>query len=114
MPDPASAKRSLPNWMGYLLVIATVLLASLLFTREQNVVPSYDIAYSHFLTLVREGAVTQVTLHDKRIEGTLQRSMPIGPQNAEAEHFTSRLPAHFGVFPNTCPFDPSERRHWRR
>ncbi|MEJ2479645.1 MAG: ATP-dependent zinc metalloprotease FtsH [Acidihalobacter sp.] len=92
MPDPASAKRPLPSWMGYLLVIAVATLVLTMFTHGQNAAPSYQIPYSRFLALVREGAVTQVTLHDKRVEGTLQRSMPIGPQNAEAERFTTRVP----------------------
>ena len=93
MPDPSpSSKRPFPSWANYLLLIAAVLLLSLLFTREQQVVPSYDIAYSRFLALVRDGDVAQITLHDKRIDGALKSNMPIGPQNAQAIRFSSRVP----------------------
>ena len=87
-----SAKRPIPSWASYLLLIAAVLLLSLLFTREQATVPRYDVPYSRFLALVRDGNVAQITLHDKRIDGTLKSNMAIGPQNAEAMHFSSRIP----------------------
>ena len=55
--------------------------------------PSYEIPYSQFKSLVHKGQVLEVEISGFEIKGKLQTVMSIGPQQEEANNFSTQLPS---------------------
>jgi len=81
-------------WLRYVVaVVALVLLYHWLADISmRSLEPSYEIPYSQFKTLVHEGQVEQVRLEGRVVQGQLRTPAAIGPQQAMAGRFRSRLP----------------------
>jgi len=81
-------------WLRYVVaLVALVLLYHWLADISmRSLEPSYEIPYSQFKTFVHEGQVEEVRLEGKVALGRLSTPAAIGPQQAMASRFRSRLP----------------------
>ena len=90
----AEPEQTTPPFNPKLLFIATaVLFVYIIFSLPAlQTDPRYPIPYSLFSNLLNGGYITEVTLQDKRISGTLGTAHPIGPNNEKATKFTTAIP----------------------
>jgi cell division protease FtsH len=82
-----------PRLAPWLLITALLLLAYLSFQYSGTPQPSYEIAYSQFKELAREGLVESLQLEGDAASGILKATEAIGPRGESAQHFTTRIPA---------------------
>lgn len=94
MNDKTKKQPPYPDWLRYVIfgfafLLAYYLLSISLIPGE----PSYEIPYSQFKSLVHKGQVQEVEISGFEIKGKLQIMMSIGPQQEEADNFSTRLPS---------------------
>jgi len=82
-----------PPWSTAVLIAALFILAWLVFQHLAPLEPRFEIPYSQFKQLVREGQVESLQLEGDVARGTLQAETAIGPQGELATQFSTQLPA---------------------
>jgi len=90
------AEPSLPRFPAWSIWVLLALLMGLVYWGLSNLPPPeqrYEIPYSTFKALAREGSVAEVTLRGDQAEGRLIRQEPIGPDGETADLFSTRIPA---------------------
>ncbi len=88
-------RRQLPNWAPALLWVVLTLLLFALFTFPKPQ-PHTEITYSQFRTLVAKGAVEEVLLQGRHVEGQLRKPTQLGPEKMTGTDFATRVP-EFGA-----------------
>jgi cell division protease FtsH len=82
-----------PPWSISVLIAVLLIVAWLLFQYLSPLEARYDIPYSQFKQLVREGQVESLQLQGEVARGTLHAAAALGPQGETARLFSTRLPA---------------------
>ncbi len=90
--QPASQQRY-PSWAGYLLAFVLLMLVYLSLQHLLPSEPAYEIPYSQFRELVRDGQVEELLLRGNDAAGTLRAAADIGPQGETARRFSTTVPA---------------------
>ncbi|MFZ5535893.1 MAG: ATP-dependent zinc metalloprotease FtsH [Pseudomonadota bacterium] len=81
-----------PRWMNYLALALLLLALAWLIMRPPPLEPVQAVPYTQFKALVREGAMTEVSLRGKVAQGRLATPRPLGPQGALIQKVSTRLP----------------------
>jgi cell division protease FtsH len=82
-----------PPWSISVLIAVLLIVVWLLFQYLSPLEARYDIPYSQFKQLVREGQVESLQLQGEVARGTLHAAAALGPQGETARLFSTRLPA---------------------
>jgi len=90
---PPQAKTNLPNWLSYLLLIASLLLLYYVLWSVPPQERAFAIPYSLFKSLVTQDQVEEIVLRGEQAQGVLTTSSPLGPQGETGVHFVTRIPA---------------------
>ena len=82
------------NFIRYWIIIAFALLTLLLLMQISPVgdATRYEIPYSQFKELVKQGRVSEVELKGQTAEGKLIEMQPIGPNGEHGQYFKTRIP----------------------
>jgi len=80
-------------WAPYVVIALLLLMAYLSFQYSTPLEPSYEIAYSQFKELAKEGSVESLQLKGDVADGRLHATEAIGPQGEPARRFSTRIPA---------------------
>jgi len=91
MPEEKEPVDRKQTWAFFALIL--LLLLMLLMGRwEQPAETSFQIAYSRFKTLVKQGQVAEIDLSADRVAGRLTAPAAIGPNGETGERFGTRIP----------------------
>ena len=88
-----------PPWSTSVLIAALLILTYMLFQYLYPLEPRYEIPYSQFKQLVREGQIESLQLQGDVARGTLLAAAAIGPQGETA---TSSCCHCWNSTPSSC------------
>lgn len=86
-------KISPPSLVPYIIAAVIFSLLYMLFIKAPVREPRYEIPYTVFKTLVKDGQVKEVYLKGEIADGRLFEPAPVGPDNAMASLFRTRIPS---------------------
>jgi cell division protease FtsH len=88
-----SNQNKYPPWSTSVLIAVLLLVAWLAFQQLSPPELHFEIPYSQFKQLVREGQVESLQLQGDSARGTLHAAGAIGPQGEMGQQFSTQLPA---------------------
>ena len=83
----------IPGWVSIALPLFLLLLYLILFWESPGGEASYEVPYSEFKQMLREGEVAEVLLQGERVRGALHSPRVLAESGRSSRHFTTRLPS---------------------
>jgi len=82
-----------PTWIPFVVSAVIFSLLYLFFMQAPEKEPRYEIPYTQFKVLLKQERVKEIILKGEIVEGRFYDPEPIGPENASAVNFSSRIPS---------------------
>ena len=80
------------NWIALFLIAGLIAAGVVLLQRGTAPAPRVELPYSEFSSLLDDNAVDAVALEGDSATVTLRRALPLGPEGADVETITTRIP----------------------